>query len=418
MLTRRQAIGTAIATLAAPHVARAAEKLVITGHAVHKTAATTGAGGDITEAWRRANNVEIEWLTFGVEAANERALKEANLSQGNVDVSFLLDRYTGPQFAGLFENLHDWQKKEAIPAFAEIPDGMKAAHSFGGKLTAVPFRHATHGYHTNRTFLAERGIKAPPATIAEALAMAETLSWMREGTRVYGLVINMDDPSTPIDWVRGFGGDFITPDYKVVVHQPEAVRAMEALAGLFRKNAMPRTVMNMKTEDIITFMQQGRGAMTNQPFNRTFNYNDAKASKFPGAFDVGPLPLGFDGKPVAAKTSVWAMALPANGRRKELAWSLIRHLSTPEATVLAALNGNGPVRPSAYADARVQKIVPYAAAEAEALKTARLVVPAFAGNAKAMDMFIEEMGACLLGTKEPAKAMADLAARVQPLLPT
>ena len=217
--------------------------------------------------------------------------------------------------------------------------------------------------------------------------------------------------------MRAHGGDFITGDYKVVVDQPGAVRAMAFFRDLFQRNQMPRNVVNMKTEDVITFMQQGRGAMTNQPFNRWLNYNHPKASKFPGQFDVTPLPLGLDGTPIPAKTSVWAMAIPRNARRKELSWSLIRHLSLPESTILAAMNGNGPVRPSAYADPRVKAVVPWAAQEAEALKHARLVVPGFPNAAKAMDMFIEEMGAVLLDTKTPQAAMTDLAARVKPLLP-
>ena len=418
MLNRRTMLRAAAATpaLALPHVARAAEKLVIIAHAVHCTAATTGRGGDITEEWRRANNVEIEWLTFGVEAVNERGLKEASLAQGNADIAFLLDRYTGPQFAPLFEDLGEWMGRAPVPGFEEIPQGMLAAHRFGGKQAAMPYRHAMHGFHANRTFLAERGV-AMPKTFAETLAAFEKLSFMREGTRVYGLLINMDDPSSPIDWVRAHGGDFITPDYKVVVDQPGAVKAMEMFRELFRQNRMPRNVVTMKTEDIITMMQQGRGALANQPFNRVLNYGDAKASKFPGQFDVVPLPLGVDGKPIPAKTSVWAMAIPRNARRKELSWSLIRHLSLPESTVRAAMNGNGPVRPSAYADPRVQEVVPWAAQEAEALKHARLVVPGFANAPKAMDMFIEEMGAVLLGSKEPQAAMTDLAARVKPLLP-
>ena len=416
MLSRRTLLAAGSA-LAMPHIARAAEKFVIISHAVHRDAATKGAGGDVTEAWRRANNVEIEWLTFSVEATNERALKEANLTSGNADLVFMLDRYTGPQFAPLFEDLNVWMAKEAIPDFAEIPQGMLAAHRFGAVQAAMPFRHATHGLHVNRTFLAERGVTAP-RTLDETVAAIEKLSFTRDGGRVYGLIINMDDPSSPIDWVRAFGGDFITPDYKVVVDQPGAVKAMAFYADLFKRNLMPRNVVNMKTEDVITFMQQGRGAMANQPFNRTFNYNDAKASKFPGQFDVMPLPAGADGKPIPAKTSVWAMAIPKNAKRKELSYSLLRHLSLPESTVLEALNGNGPVRPSAYADPRVQKVVPYAAAEAEALKSARLVVPGFANNAKAMDMFIEEMGAVLLGAKEPQAAMTDLATRVKPLLPS
>ena len=419
MLSRRGVLraGAAATVLAMPAIGRAAEKFVIISHAVHRSAATTGDGGDVTAAWCKANNVEIEWLTFSVEATNERALKEANLDHGNADLVFMLDRYTAPQFAPLFEDLNTWMAKEPIPAFDEIPQGMLAAHRFGKVQAGMPFRHATHGLHVNRTFLAERGIKAP-RTLEETLAAIEKLSFTRDGTKVYGLVINMDDPATPIDWVRAHGGDFITADYEVVVDQPGAVKAMAMFADLFKRGLMPRNVVNMKTEDVITFMQQGRGAMTNQPFNRTFNYNDPKASKFPGQFDVMPLPTGIDGKPTPAKTSVWAMAIPKNAKRKELSWSLLRHLWLPESTVLEALNGNGPVRPSAYADPRVQKLVPYAAAEAEALKTARLVVPGFPNNAKAMDMFIEEMGSVLLGAKEPQVAMTDLGRRVKPLLPS
>ena len=147
------------------------------------------------------------------------------------------------------------------------PEFSRFAARFGAKQTAIPFRHATHGLHINRGILAERAGAFPPATIEDALALAEKLSFTRDGTRVYGLLLNMEDPSTPIDWVRGFGGDFITADYRVVVDQPPAIRAMTVMRELFRKGVMPRNVMTMKTEDIITFMQQGRGAMTNQPFS-------------------------------------------------------------------------------------------------------------------------------------------------------
>jgi multiple sugar transport system substrate-binding protein len=111
------------------------------------------------------------------------------------------------------------------------------------------------------------------------------------------------------------------------------------------------------------------------------------------------------------------MAIPRNGRNKERAWSLIRHLSTRESTIAETLNGNGPVRPSAYEDARVKALIPYAAAEKEALASARLVVPGFANAAKSMDIFIEELGHAMLGNKPPAAAMAEVKKRVTPLLP-
>jgi multiple sugar transport system substrate-binding protein len=128
------------------------------------------------------------------------------------------------------------------------------------------------------------------------------------------------------------------------------------------------------------------------------------------------LPDGADGRPIPAKTSVWAMAIPRNGRNKDLAWSLIRHLSTPESTVLATLNGNGPVRPSAYNDARVKELLPYAAAEKTALASARLITPSFPNAPRAMNVLMEELGLALLGRKDPQTAMNDTKARVVPLL--
>src|SRR6476646_7832522 len=159
--------------------AYAADRITIIAHAVHKTAATTGAGGDLTAAWRAKQGADIEWLTFGVEAVNERAFKEASLAEGNVDLVFILDRYTGPQFAGLFEDLRAWQAKDAIPDFAELPPGMLAAHTFGGKLTAIPFRHATHGFHYNTEFFADRGVAGPPASMEQAIALAEKMTYKR-----------------------------------------------------------------------------------------------------------------------------------------------------------------------------------------------------------------------------------------------
>ncbi|MBS7705056.1 extracellular solute-binding protein [Chelatococcus asaccharovorans] len=419
MLTRR----AALAGLAGSSMAKAVpafaqdKKLTIVAHAVHKAAATTGKGGDITAAWREKNGATIDWLTFGVEATNERALREASLSQGGVDVAFVLNGLVGPQYAQLFEDLREWQAKDPIPAFDEIPDAMLETHRYSGKVTAIPYRHATTGLHYNSDLFAERGFSSPPATINDMIAMAEKLTYDRQdGTKVYGLIVSMEDLACTLDIVRAFGGDFITPDLKVIIDQPAAVEAITTMRELVKTNVMPRNIMNFKNEDVINYMQQGRAAMTNSPFGRYFTFNDPKASKFPGKVQAVALPVGADGKPSPAKTSVWAMAIPRSGRNKELAWSLIRHLSTPEATILATLNGNGPVRPSAYNDARVQQLLPYAAADKTALATARLITPSFPNAQQAMSVLMEEVGLALLGRKDPQAAMSDAKARVVPLV--
>ncbi len=82
-----------------------------------------------------------------------------------------------------------------------------------------------------------------------------------------------------------------------------------------------------------------------------------------------------------------------------------------------AINGNGPVRPAAYDDPRVQEKVPYASAEKAAVEVAKVPLPGFANSAKVDDMVKEEVQAALLGAKTPQQAMDDLTKRVEPLLP-
>ena len=59
-----------------------------------------------------------------------------------------------------------------------------------------------------------------------------------------------------------------------------------------------------------------------------------------------------------AMTEIWSMVIPKNSKHKELAWDFIRTLSARDNAILIALNGNGPVRPSAYEDERLKNSCP------------------------------------------------------------
>ena len=83
---------------------------------------------------------------------------------------------------------------------------------------------------------------------------------------------------------------------------------------------------------------------------------------------------------------------------------------------MAALNGNGPVRNSAYDDPRIRQALPYAEAERRVLQVSRVAIPAFDNAAKAGDLLQEEVQAAVLGMKTPQKAMDDLTERTKPLL--
>ncbi|UFN48943.1 extracellular solute-binding protein [Roseomonas sp. OT10] len=410
--------------LARPALAQAPRRVVIMSHAVHQRVVTGAKGGDSTAAWRQANGGrEIEWLTFGVEAVHERLYREAALAQGQVDVGFLLERYGGPHIAPLFEDLRPYMEAEPIEAIDEISPSMIAAHTYQGRWIGVPFRHATHGLFYNKALLEERGVAKVPESFEEVIQAAERLTFTRpDGTRVAGYATSMDDPSGIMDIIRAHGGDFITGDYKFVADQPAALQAITLLRDWYKRGVLPRNMMTFKTEEVITAMQQGRAALTNQPYGRFENYNDPRQSKYPGQIAVTPIPMlaaaaGKPGALVPAKTSVWAMGIPRNAPDKKLSWSLIRTISSRDNTIRAAVNGNGPVRMSAYDDPRVRELAPYSDAERRVLPIAKLVVPGFDQVGRAMDIFMEEVQKAMLGASEPAAAMRSAKARIEPLLP-
>jgi multiple sugar transport system substrate-binding protein len=220
-------------------------------------------------------------------------------------------------------------------------------------------------------------------------------------------------------FARAFNGDFMTQDAKIVCEEPGTLTAIAAIAAMHKAEIMPRNMVGLSNEEITTMIQQGRVAMAINPFARVVSYNDPALSKHPGRIKATLMPMTAElaGKvPYASTVEFWAYAIPRNSKNKALTWSLIRELSSKKGTLGMALNGNGPVRSSTYADPAFAKTLPHAAIEAEAIKIARSTLPAFDNQARAYDIFTEESQAAMLGMKTPERAMADAGKRVQALL--
>src|SRR6185437_15143328 len=115
-------------------------------------------------------------------------------------------------------------------------------------------------------------------------------------------------------------------------------------------------------------------------------------SKYPGKMKamVFPVSAALAGKtPMASVTEAWAMVIPKNAKDKALAWSYIKEVSSKRVNLGSALNGNGPVRVSTYADPALISANPVAATEAKALSTARAAFPPFPEAARAQQYFLE-----------------------------
>ena len=425
MLTRRHVLGSTVggaALLALGQQLRAASKtLNVLSHNVHRTVLTTGAAGDLTESWRRANDADISWTTFDSNPLQDRLFREASLNETEFDVGYLIDNRATVQVAKLFEPLGAYQAKAPIEDFEDIAPGLVSALTVEGKLVGIPVRHATQALFYNEALLEEKGIKAPPTTIEELVDQARQLTFTsKAGTPVVGMVLASDLAVFPVMFARAFGGDFITREFKLVPDAGAMEKALAVLKDMFEAGALPRSYATTKNDDQVTWVQQGRAAFTVLPFARFAQLNNKDQSAYPGRIKAVEFPISsvLKGKvPMAAVVESWAMVIPANARNKDLSWSYIQAMSSKAVTTGAARNGNGPVRVSTYADPGFAASQPLAAVEAQVLSRARPAFPAFPEAVRAQAIFLEEVQLAVLGRKPVKDAVAAIVERVKPLLP-
>lgn len=424
-ISRRTALAAAGAALAAPAIRTAgaqAQPLQVIAHRVHQIVATGSQGGDITAAWTKASGVPVQWTTFDTGPLWERLQREASLPQGGIDVGFILNTQAAPRTLNLLEPLDPWLQRDPPEDMADIFPGLLTGMKVQGATLGMPFRHASSGMHYNSELFAERGIAGPPATIEAMAEYARRTTFRRaDGTPVTGFVMGGLDYSNVIDLVRAWDGEFITPDFKVVADQPPVLNAIRMLRDLYVAGALPRNISVLQTEDVNTWMQQGRAALCGGSMGRNRIFNDPARSKFPGKIITISAPISetlrdkFEIAP--AKVEFWGLAIPKNAPRKDLSWSFIKSMLSKASTLAAALNGNGPVRNSTYEDAKFRASVPYAEEERKVLRVARIPMPAFDEAPRAAAIIREECEAAVLGMKPPEVAMAALVERVRPLLP-
>lgn len=414
--------GGAAAALSLPGAAFAQAKTVTAlGHRVHQTSATTGPGGDATEGFRKQSGATVNWVTFGdVNAIHERLLREVTLGETTIDVAYLLNGRAVPRNLKLFEPLDALLKEAPIEAMDDFAPGLIAPMRLDGALHAIPVRHATNALIYNEAILEERGVSKLPTSFEELAELARKLTFKRDdGTQVNGLAFTAVFASNFLTLARCLGGDYMTTDGKLVANEPPMVKALTLLAEFYKAGVLPRNFATVNNEEITTWMQQGRAAMTINPLARLVTYNDPSKGKYGGRFKslLPPMASDLAGKVAYAPTvEFWSLVIPKNAKQKPLGWEMIRALSSKAGTLAMALNGNGPTRISTYSDEKLKAAMPYAADEAAALKASRIHLPAFDEQARAHDIFIEETQAAVLGIKPPQQAMDNAVARVKPLL--
>lgn len=425
MLWRSKIFGVLALTISSFSVGAFAQEVTLTilSHKVHENVSrglvpgTTG--GDVAGEWAKRNGVKLNWVTANIEPMHDRLFRELSLKETSIDLAFVINKFQVPKISKLLEPLDQWQAKAPIENLNGIPKNLLEADRYGGVLTGVPFRHATTGLHWNEVLFKEKGLSGPPTTAAELVEYARKLTYTRpDGTRVNGLIFNSgDEHLATLSFLNMYGAEIIDKDMKVRANSPEMLKGLTELAALYKEGVLPKNYASISIDDVIGAVQGGRAAMAIDPFARFTVYNNPKAARNPGAVQVVTIPADpKTGRNMTAMTEIWSMVIPKNSKHKDLVWSLIRELSSPENTVRIALNGNGPVRPDAYNDERLKKQLPYTAEEAKAIAAALIIPSGFNDSLQALAVFREESQAAVIGLKTPKEAADAMQKRIEPMV--
>ena len=395
------------------------EKLTIISHRVHRSVSTGEQGGDITKAWKEKHGVDVEWVTLGTGPLHERLFRELELPESSIDIAFLLNTNAFADVTSALEPLNSYQDSNPIEDLNDIFPGLRDAMTFNGKMYGIPFRHASSCFHYNKRILDELGL-TPPKTIEELSSIARKATFEKDGKKVHGFVINGQGYANVVDLARAWDGDFITLDYQVKTADSGMMNAAKLLRSFYEEKVLPKNWAAIVDEEINSWMQTGRAAMTITSCGRNRLYNDPEKSQETGNIVTVALPVSASFKDkfsvAPAKVEFWTMVIPSNSKNKELAWDLVKTMLSKESTFMAAMNGNGPVRASTYDRAEIKQQLAYSDEEKAVLLVGRVPLPAFENSSRAADIFVEEMQAAVLGMKPVEEAMKDIQQRVKPLL--
>ena len=192
---------------------------------------------------------------------------------------------------------------------------------------------------------------------------------------------------------------------RVLLDSAEARTALAHLRGLIERGTSPRSVASAAEEETRRVFQDGRAVfMRNWPYA----WAEAQTERSPvrGRVGIAPLP-SLDGVMGHGALGGYELAVNARvlGSKRDLAFALAAHLTSPEANLALALGyGRSPARRATYDDPRLLAGAPLLAKLLPMFEQARSR-PKTPYYAMISDALEGEFSAAVTGIRTPEKAL-------------
>ncbi len=233
--------------------------------------------------------------------------------------------------------------------------GMAAATGEDGRLNVLPLNQDLFIIFYNKSLLAEKGFKAPPATYDEMMSMAKALTDKSKG--IFGFVGRGLKNANVVLYdniLLGWDQETITPDGKTLLTDtPAAIEAAKWYQTILREYAPPGVVGFNWNESQTSFMQ-GKCAMWWDGIGFSAPLLDPKVSRVSDQTGFAPVPRGPKGQ--FSATFVDGIGIPAGAQNKKAAWLYVQWATSKPIMNEYLRTGSGtPPRASPYREASIVK---------------------------------------------------------------
>ena len=321
----RQLVGVSLALLLGSGSAYAETKLklveVITSP---ERTQTLQAMVDDYEAANPGVEVEIVSLPWG-QAFETFATMVAG---GDVpDVVEMPDRwlalYAGnDMLMSLEDNIKDWEHGDTL-----TQKSLDMGRYAGGTMYTVPYGFYLRAMFYNRKLLAEAGIDAPPATMAEFMEASRKVSEL-DGKSGYCL---RGGPGGLNGWIMfaatmNGSNEFFTEDGKSRLDEPGSIEGIQFLIDMYQKGYAPKDSVSWGFNEIVAGFYSGTCAFLDQDPDALIAVAERMDAE---DFAVAPMPVGPAGKAFPTIGYAGWSVFKSTEHASE-SWDLVAHLSSPE----------------------------------------------------------------------------------------
>jgi multiple sugar transport system substrate-binding protein len=305
----------------------------------------------------------LDIVAMELNPLQEALFGRQEMKDGSWDIAFLsTDWLAQAQSQGLIEDLAPYLARSPL---ADFPDAWSPSllklQQFAGGFWGMPYHDGPQCLIYRRDLLEAAGIEVPRtwAEFHEAARALHAPDRERFGTV---LALYPDGHNGFYDfcihvWTRG--GEVFDAQGRPDLVTPAAVAALDFIRGLASdQSAVAPDLHALDSVQSGLLFCAGKVALMTNWFGFAALGDSWADSAVRGLVDVAPIPRGEGGRSLSLNV-FWVLAIASGSRHKELAWAFLRHLATPAMDRLTTTEGAIGVRHSTWADAEINRTIPY-----------------------------------------------------------